>query len=98
MSCSDNNVLDDLDALSLGTLFSSDQFDELYEAAMHAEGGADCPRVFNTNTELLLFLARSGLSASLQQDLLDLLHHNEFDPKQVFCHSMYSLHHMHTIE
>ena len=80
---SDDRILTELDALSLGTFLCSDEFDDLYDAALHAEGEADSPQKFNSNIELLLFLARSGLSASLQQDLLDMLHHKEFDPKQV---------------
>jgi len=83
LSESNDRVLTELDALSLGTFLCSDEFDDLYDAALSAEEESDSPQKFNSNTELLLFLARSGLSASLQQDLLDLLHHKEFDPKQV---------------
>ena len=79
-SDSDN---DELDAFCLGSVLNSDEFDDLYEAAVHAEDGLDLSHKFDTNIELLLFLARAGLSATLQQDLLDLLHHKEFDPKQV---------------
>ena len=79
----DDSFLSELDALSLGTVLCSDESDDLYDAALNAEGDAESAQKFNSNTELLLFLARSGLSASLQQELLDLLHHKEFDPKQV---------------
>ena len=94
---SDDSDFDELDAFNLGTCFSSDEFDDLYDAAVNAQDGPDSSQKFDTNTELLLFLARSGLSASLQQDLLDLLHHKEFDPKQVCtsslpCHSCLTMH------
>lgn len=79
----DERILTELEALSLSTVVCSDSFDGLHDAALNSEGEADSPQQFNSNTELLLFLARSGPSTSLQQDLLDLLHHREFDPKQV---------------
>ena len=82
-SASDDSQTEELDARLLGSCLISDEFDDLYEAAVVAQDGCDEPQRLDSNRELLLFLARSGMPASLQQDLLDLLHHKEFDPKQV---------------
>ena len=82
-SASDDSQTEHLDASLLGNCLISDEFDDLYEAAVVAQDGDDKPQILDTNRELLLFLARSGMPASLQQDLLDLLLHKEFDPKQV---------------
>jgi len=47
---SDNSDFAELDALSLGILLNSNESDYPYEAAVHTEGGPECPQVFDTNS------------------------------------------------